>query len=361
MSATSNHLVIDMDDASRTPPRNEHERQVSDLAAAIDFEKPASILEFGSAAAARADQFTDAMLSKARPADLDETGKQLTEIVLAAQQFDVDSLDNPWGRLPIIGSVLKSVMMSKERALARFETVKTQIDKLVGSVESTAKRLKSRDADYQLIYAAVRQEYETLGLHVEAISKRLEELRAELDSLEAQPADVFGAERINLLESAQKNLAKKSDDLKVLQHSMLQMMPMVRILQANNLAVIDKFATIRSLTLPTWKRTFLLALSMNEQKDAADLADTIDNATNEMLKRNAEMLKQNSIAIAKSNQRLVIDVATLKAVHSNVLETLNEVRQIHIDGASSRAAAIADLEHLRREMAQGVKSLSADR
>lgn len=359
MNGKSHHLTIDLNEGPQTAAQNEHERQVSELAEAIDFETPATILEFGSAAARRADEFTDAMLSKARPADLDETGKQLTEIVLAAQQFDVDSLDNPWGRFPVIGSLLKSVMMSKERAVARFESVKTQIDKLVGTVEATATRLKMRDGDYQLIYAAVRQEYETLGLHIEAISRRMGELRVELSQIETHSADIFAAERISLLESAQKNLSKKADDLKVLQHSMMQMMPMVRLLQANNLAVIDKFTTIRSLTLPTWKRTFLLALSLNEQKDAADLADTIDTATNEMLKRNAEMLKQNSIAIAKSNQRLVIDVATLKEVHTNVLATLTEVRQIHIDGASSRAAAIADLEKLRTEMAQGVKSLTA--
>lgn len=361
MNLRSNHLIIDADDATQASHQNEHARLVSELAAAIDFEIPATILEFGSIAAQRADQFTDTMLSKARPADLDETGKQLTEIVLAAQQFDVDSLDNPWGRLPVIGSMLKSVMMTKERAIARFESVKTQIEKLVGNVEATAARLKERDSDYQAIYAAVRQEYETLGLHVEAISKRMAELGLELRDLESNTTDIFVAERISLLESAQKNLSKRADDLKVLQHSMMQMMPMVRLLQANNLAVIDKFATIRSLTLPTWKRTFLLALSLNEQKDAADLADTIDNATNEMLKRNAEMLRQNSTAIAKSNQRLVIDVATLKSVHSNILATLSEVRQIHIDGAASRATAIADLEHLRKEMAQGVKSLTSGR
>lgn len=357
IEASRKDQLPDLVEGPEAPIDNDRRKAISDLAAAIDFESPRTIMEFGSKAAQQTDHFTDVMLSKSRPADLDETGNRLTEIVLVAQQFDIDSLDNPWGRVPVVGSLLKSLMMTKQRAVARFESVKTQVDKLVNVVENTAQQLQERDADYQDIYRSVREEYESLGLHIEALELRLSQLAGEQAKLDLNSHDLAVSERASVLEAAQKNLSKRGDDLRVLQHAMLQMLPMVRILQANNLAVIDKFTTIRTLTLPTWKRTFLLALSLNEQKDAADLADTIDDATNKMLTRNAEMLRQNSVAIAKSNQRLVIDISTLKSVHSNILATLSEVRQIHVDGQATRASTVAELDNLRREMTNSVKAI----
>ncbi|MBL0372065.1 toxic anion resistance protein [Rhizobium sp. KVB221] len=338
----------------------ERERRISALATEIDFFSPKTILEFGAKAAERGNHYTDDMLGKARAGDLDDTGRKLGEIVAAAQAFDLNSFDNPWGRIPVIGFALKSLMMSKERVMARFETVKAQVDKLVATVESTAGQLQRRDADFQAMYSGVREEYENLGLHIEAITRRMAELDQSLAGLDSKRNDMATLEEIGVLEAARKTLSKRADDLRVLQHSAMQTLPMVRVLQSNNLAIIDKFTTIRSLTLPAWKRAFLLALSLNEQKEAVGLADTIDDATNAMLTRNAELLKQNSIAVAKSNQRLVIDVSTLKSVHDNILETLREVRRIHVDGEVSRSQALSEIGRLRAEMIEGVKAIGAE-
>jgi uncharacterized protein YaaN involved in tellurite resistance len=132
---------------------------------------------------------------------------------------------------------------------------------------------------------------------------------------------------------------------------------MVRIIQSNNLSLVDKFHAIRQLTLPAWKRAFLLALTLDEQKSAVELASTIDNATNMMMRRNAELLHQNSVATARANQRLVIDIDTLREVHGKILRTLLDVRNEHQQGAPERKRAIAELELLRNEMSGGVKAI----
>ena len=343
--------------ASHMPNQVAQKARIEELAASIDILSPRSIVEFGGKVAEATGRYTDDILSKARPSDLDETGRTLTEIVVTAQEFDISSLDNPLGRLPIIGGALKFLTRSKERAVARFESVKTQVDKLVASVESTAERMERRDRDYEAIYRGIREEYESLGLHILAVEKRLAEVGSQLVTLK-DARDMAGMENLAVLEAAGKSLAKRKDDLIVLQHAAMQSLPMVRVLQSNNLSIIDKFTTIRTLTLPAWKRTFLLALTLEEQKQAVGLADAIDDATNTMMKRNAELLKQNSVAVAKSNQRLVIDVETLKSVHANVLQTLQEVRTIHIDGEASRATAISELARLRSEMADAARALT---
>lgn len=333
--------------------------EVARLAASIDFYSPLSIQEFGVEVAERSAGYTDQILKSARLSDLNETGARLNEIVLAAQEFDLDSLDNQLSRTPLIGGLLKRFVMSKEKAVARFDTVKGQVDKLVAQVESTAQLLSRRNQDYQAMYQGVREEYDLLGKHVEAIALRLADLDRERIALGDRPADLEASERAAVLESSHHQLSKRADDMQVLQHAAMQMLPMVRVIQSNNLTLVDKFRTIRQLTLPAWKRSFMLALTLDEQKSAVTLANNIDNATNEMMRRNAELLHQNSVATARSNQRLVIDVETLRDVHDKILLTLSDVRKEHEEGAVKRKQAISELERLRSEMVEGVKAIES--
>jgi uncharacterized protein YaaN involved in tellurite resistance len=352
---SASQLVRDVTQELTTPGAVDPE--VARLAATLDFHSPLSIQEFGSEVAERSAKYTDEILASARTSDLDDTGAQLNQIVVAAQQFDLESLDNSLTRTPLIGGLIKRFAMTKEKALARFETVKTQVDKLVTQVESTAGLLNRRNRDYQAMYEGVRQEHALLGRHVEAITLRLADLDAEIGGLSASGNDIESSERLAVLEANRNQLAKRSDDMQVLQHAAMQMLPMVRIIQSNNLSLVDKFQTIRQLTLPAWKRAFMLALTLDEQKSAVELASTIDNATNMMMRRNAELLHQNSVATAKANQRLVIDIDTLRDVHQKILLTLSDVRKEHIQGAVERKQAIAELERLRTEMTEGVKAI----
>lgn len=335
--------------------------EIARLASTIDFYSPLSIQAFGGEVAERSARYTDEILKNARAVDLEETGSKLNQIVLAAQQFDLDSLDNTLTKTPVIGGLLKRFVMSKEKVLARFETVKSQVDKLVSRVEATADLLNRRNRDYQAIYDGVRQEYVDLGLHINAIEVRLSELDTLMSNPDLSGGELEANERSEVLESSRNLLSKRADDLRVLQHSAMQTLPMVRIIQSNNLSLVDKFQTIRQLTLPAWKRAFMLALTLDEQKSAVELASTIDNATNMMMRRNAALLHQNSVATAKANQRLVIDIDTLRDVHEKILLTLSDVRKQHDEGAVERRNAIAELERLRSEMSEGVKAIGLDR
>jgi uncharacterized protein YaaN involved in tellurite resistance len=351
-NALARDLDIKADGATSSP-----DPEVQRLAATIDFYSPLSIQEFGCEVAERCAEYTDKILQSARTSDLDETGTQLTQIVVAAQQFDLDSLDNALSRTPLIGTLIKRFVTSREKALARFETVKSQVDKLVSRVEATAELLSRRNRDYQAMYDGVRQEHALLDRHVKAIDLRLADLDAELARVDITGNDLDANERAAVLEASRNQLAKRADDMKVLQHSAMQTLPMVRIIQSNNLSLVDKFHTIRQLTLPAWKRAFMLALTLDEQRNAVELATTIDDATNALMRRNAELLHQNSVATAKANQRLVVDIDTLRDVHEQILRTLSDVRKEHQQGTADRQKAIAELERLRGEMSAGVKGI----
>jgi uncharacterized protein YaaN involved in tellurite resistance len=206
------------------------------------------------------------------------------------------------------------------------------------------------------MYEGVRSEFAVLGKHVQAVETRLADMDAEISGLTLSEGSMEASEKAAILEANRQLLSKRVDDLKVLQHSAMQTLPMVRIIQSNNLALVDKFQTIRQLTLPAWKRSFMLAITLDEQKNAVELANTIDDATNALMRRNADLLHQNSVATAKANQRLVVDVETLQHVHDKILATLTDVREAHQQGANQRKQAIGELERLRNELRENVKA-----
>jgi uncharacterized protein YaaN involved in tellurite resistance len=336
----------------------EDNNEIERLAASIDYTSVVSIQSFGSEIAANTAKYTDSILAQSETGELEETGDRLTEIVTIARAFDISRLEekeSPF--IPVIGRFLKSFQLTRDKALARFSDVRSQVETLVTQVEGTALQLQQRNDDYQNMYDSVRQEHDLLGLHVEAITARFDDLDNEMESLRGSE-DLVSLERISVLEASRNALTKRADDLQILRHAALQMMPMVRIVQSNNLSLMDKFQTIQTLTLPAWKRSFMLALTLDEQRKSVELATEIDDATNDLMRRNADLLHQNSVATAKANQRMVVDVETLQHVHDKILLTLEDVRNVHAQGAGQRAEAIADLSRLRDEMRAGISKAS---
>lgn len=327
--------------------------EVEALASSIDTRSALTVAQFGHAVGETTSRYADQLLSRARADDLDEIGGKLSEIVVAAQTFDLSSFDSKWARAPLIGGLIRNFFLTKEKAVARFSSLETQVDKLVGSIQATLDRLEDRAASFDVMYNGVAQEHRMLATHVQAAEVVLAQLDSELAALKAGPQTMAGIEQISAIEGGRHALEKRIGDLNVLQHSALQTLPMIRMMQANNVVLLEKFQTIQRLTLPAWKRTFVLALTLNEQREAVKLAGSIDNATNYFMKRNSEILHENAVATAHANQRLVVDVETLREVHDNVIKTLVDVRKAHEDGAAKRRDALVQLEQLRTEMADG--------
>ncbi|NOT39383.1 MAG: toxic anion resistance protein [Alphaproteobacteria bacterium] len=324
------------------------------LAATIDVQSPLSVAQFGQHIGITTAGYADTLLAQARADDLDEVGSKLSEVMIAAQSFDLTSLDNGWHRVPVLGPVARYFSLSKEKAMTRFKSVETQIGKIVGNIDGALDRLTNRAEMFEAMYAGVTEEHGVLATHVRAGELRMADLDQEIEALRQQPPSLATSESINRLEMSRQALSKRIGDLSVLQHSALQTLPMIRLMQANNVVLLEKFQTIERLTLPAWKRTFVMALALNEQRDAVKLADDIDDATNYFMKRNSEILHENAVATARASQRQVIDIETLRAVHENVIKTLADVQSAYSDGAEKRNSALAELAKLRDDMAAGL-------
>lgn len=309
-----------------------------------------TVAEYGKNIATKTSSYTDELLNLVQNKDLDTTGQKLNQVVQVAQQLNTSSILNKKKSSGFIGGLLSKFKGAKQNFDAHFNTTKEQIDALVKEIESSQSGLKARVGTLDQMFEGVQDEYKQLGIHIAAGRIREQELQHEIAELTALPQDQSNTQKIYDLNHLANNLEKRVSDLEVLQQSAMQTLPMIRIIQSNNLMLVDKFYAIKNITLPAWKNQISLAISLNEQKNSVQLANTIDDATNELLRRNADLLHQNSVDTAKANQRSVIDIETLEHVQNTLINTVNDVIQIQKEGMQKRTEATTRLKALQQNL-----------
>lgn len=323
---------------------------IADLATKIDASNPLTVSEFGRDVSDHTSSYTDELLSLVRNKDLDAAGAKLNEVVMVAKRINLNALSDRRSKIPVIGPYIDKFMLTKDKFKQNFETTKEQIDSLIGDVDHTQQGLSARIVALESMFGSVKEEFRLLGVHIAAGKLRIQELKELATQKRASELSPQGAQELNDLDNLIANLDKRIGDLMALQQSAFQTLPMIRMIQANNTALVEKFHTIKELTIPAWKRQFVAALSLNEQKNAVELANTIDNATNEYLRKNADLLHKNSVQTAKANQRLVIDLSTLEYVQKSLISTVEDVIRIHQEGAKERREVEPKLLAMRSVM-----------
>lgn len=306
-----------------------------------------SVAEYGKNIATKTSTYTDELLNLVQNRDLDATGQKLNQVIQVAQQLNTSSILNKKKSSGFFGNIISKFKGAKDNFDAHFNTTKEQLDVLVKEIETSQSGLKARVDTLDKMFDGVQDEYKQLGVHIAAGRLREQELQQEISTLTALPQDQSTTQKIYDLNHLANNLEKRVSDLQVLQQSAMQTLPMIRIIQSNNLMLVDKFYAIKNITLPAWKNQISLAISLSEQKNSVQLANTIDDATNELLRRNADLLHQNSVDTAKANQRSVIDIETLEHVQNTLIKTVNDVIQIQKEGVQKRTEATVRLKALQ--------------
>lgn len=323
---------------------------VTGLAQRLDARQPLSVQDLGSEAARQSTVYADKLLSQVRNSDLGDMGRKLGEIVVAAKALQLGPQGAQRSRLPLIGALLDRFKLSQESLVQQFQSTDQQLDKLVRDVEGSQQSLRQQVQDLEQAFALTQQEFHQLGLAVAAGKLKLAQLEAELAQAGDTGQDAVEAQRLHDLRQYVERLGKRVGDLQALRVSALQTLPMIRIIQNNSQLLVEKFQNIKELTLPAWRRQFMLALSLDAQRQAVALARHIDDTTNEFLRRNAELLKQNAVDTAQANQRAVIDVDTLVQVQQTLVQTVEEVLAIQREGQSRRRDTEQRLAVLQGEL-----------
>lgn len=309
-----------------------------------------AVAEYGKNIATKTSTYTDELLNLVQNKDLDATGQKLNQVVQVAQQLNSSSILNRKKSSGFLGGLISKMKGAKQSFDQSFNSIKQQIEVLVQEIESSQAGLKARVETLDKMFYGVQDEYKQLGIYIAAGKLKEQEIQQQIATLSSQTQDQTTVQKVYDLNHLSNNLEKRVSDLQVLQQSAMQTLPMIRIIQSNNLMLVDKFYAIKNITLPAWKNQISLAISLSEQKNSVQLANSIDDATNDLLRRNADLLHQNSVDTARANQRSVIDIETLEHVQNTLIKTVNDVIQVQKEGMQKRAEAAMRLRALQQNL-----------
>lgn len=307
----------------------------------------ADIDSIGDKYAGTLSKLSTQMLNSVRASDADQFGKALNDLVLQAKGMDPQGL-NKKGLLSRITNLFGSV---KEHMLAQYQTVEKRIDELVGQVDKYALTQTSRITDLEDMFVVNYQSHQGLEQEIARASDMKQLVGQDIDQAKTLVnPDAFIAQQIADMNNKFLRLEKKIDDLKRLELLAKQAAPEIRLLQDNARTLVDKFKNIKELTLPAWKQAFTLYLVQLEQKAAAQLANSVDDATNAAFKMQADMLRQNTQDIAKAKQRSVVDLDTLQHVQEQLLGAFDDMEKIAQDGRKARQDAEPKIKALEQQL-----------
>lgn len=332
----------------------QEKKAVDDFAKKIDITDTNLVLNYGVAAQKSVATFSENALSSVRNKDLGEVGETLSNLVVEVKGFGQEEKKG-------FAGLFHKQKDKLELMRAQYGKAETSVNRIVSELEKHQVTLMKDIAMLDQMYELNLKYYKELTMYIIAGKKRLAEVRSgELEELRKK------AEASGLAEDAQayndyaqkcERFEKKLHDLELTRMVSLQMGPQTRLLQNNDTLMVEKIQSSLVNTIPLWKSQMVLALGMEHSRQATAAQSAVTQTTNELLKKNADMLKMGTIATAKETERSIVDIETLQHTNEQLVSTLDEVVNIQREGAQKRKEAEVELGRIEGELKQKLMEL----
>lgn len=334
---------------------SEAERKiVADFAEKIDVTDSNLVLQYGAAAQKNIAGFSESALSKVRTKDLGEVGKDLAGLVGELEHFGQEEKGGIFGFFQKKKNDISALK-------AQYAKAETNVNKIIEVLEGHQVTLMKDVAMLDQMYSLNTKYYKELTMYILAGKKKLEAVRiGELEELRKK-ATASGsqedAQAYNDLANMCNRFEKKLHDLELTRIVSIQMGPQVRLIQNNDALMLEKIQSSLVNTIPLWKSQMVLALGMENSRQATAAQSAVTNMTNELLQKNADMLKMGTIETAKEAEKSVVSVETLQHTNRQLISTLDEMMKIQTEGAQKRKEAEAELGRIEGELKQKLLEL----
>ena len=313
---------------------------------AIDFNDPALTLSYGACTMNAIAGFADNILRQVRAKDAGPLGEILTNLLTQVKTVDTGKFagkENLLSRLPLLGSFFDSF----ERRMAGLQKITDQVDAIAASLDQAMVGLLRDIEILEQLFASNRQFHQDLCIYIAAGEKRLETARnTDLPRMQAEAAqsgDSMKAQEVRDFASRLDRFERRLHDLRISRTVTVQSVPQIRLIQSNDQTLAEKIQTSILTTIPIWKNQMVLALSLYSQQKAVALQKQVADSTNELLRKNAQMLEDASIGVARESERAIVDMETLRDVHERLISTIEESLKIAAEGRAGRRSAEQEL------------------
>lgn len=332
------------DESTLTP---EERKMVDDFATQIDLNNSTVILQYGAGAQKKIADFSETALSNVRSKDLGEVGELLSDVVCELKNFDEEEEK---GFLGIFKKSSNRIAALK----SKYDKAEVNVNKICGVLENHQIQLLKDTAMLDKMYDMNKDYFKELSMYILAGKKKLEKAKNEELPVLTQRAQASGlpedAQAVNDFVSLCDRFEKKIHDLELTRMVSIQMAPQIRLVQNNDTIMAEKIQSTLVNTIPLWKSQMVLALGINHSTQAAQAQREVTDMTNELLKKNAAVLKMATIETAKEAERSIVDIETLKQTNESLISTLDEVVKIQTEGRQKRKEAEIELRKIEGDL-----------
>ena len=325
----------------------EERKMVGEFADSIDLRNSTVVLQYGAGAQKKIADFSETALANVRSKDLGEIGELLSNVVFELKKFDEEEEK---GFLGIFKKSSNKIAAMK----SKFDKAEVNINKICDVLEAHQIQLLKDTAMLDKMYDLNKNYFKELSMYILAGKKKLEKVRKEEIPVLMQKAQASGlpedAQEVNDFVAMCDRFEKKIHDLELTRMVSIQMAPQIRLVQSNDSLMSEKIQSTLVNTIPLWKSQMVLALGINHSTQAAQAQREVTDMTNELLKKNAAVLKLATVETAKEAERSIVDIDTLKQTNESLISTLDEVLRIQTEGREKRKEAEIELRRIEGDL-----------
>lgn len=323
------------------------QQMVAEFAAKIDIENTNQILQYGAGTQKKMADFSDTALENVKMQDLGEIGELITNVVSELKGFDVQEESGFFG-------FFRKQSSKIENMKNKYDKAEVSIEKIADSLQQHQVRLLKDSAMLDKMYEQNLNYYKELSMYILAGKKKLEETRngklAEMKNKAALSGLPEDAQAARDLDEKCNRFEKKLHDLDLTRTIAMQTVPQIRLIQNNDTVMVEKIQTTLVNTIPLWKSQMVLSLGIAHSAEAAKAQRQVSDITNELLKKNAEMLHMATVETARESERGVVDLETLQKTNADLIQTLDDVMRIQMEGRQKRQAAESEMRRMEGEL-----------
>ena len=319
----------------------EQQEQARKLAEQIDITDTDSVLNYGSAAQQKIGDFSNNVLNHVQNQETGAIGNSINDLMFQLEESNPDELVQQ--NQNFIQKMFKRAKRSIYETTAKYQKIGAQVDKIALQLDKQKTMLLEDNKMLTQLYEQNLDYYKALNIYIAAGELRIEELENEiipnaLKEAEETP-DQMLVQKVNDLNQYLNRLDKRVHDLRVTRQITLQQAPQIRLIQNTNQALAERIQTSINTAIPLCKNQIVISLTLLRKQDAVAAQRRVSDATNEMLQKNSEMLKQSSLDTARETERAVVDIETLQKTQTDLIDTLQETLTIQQEGSQKRREA----------------------
>ena len=325
----------------------EEQKMVNDFAAKIDIENTNQILQYGAGTQKKMADFSDTALENVKTQDLGEIGELISNVVGELKDFDVQEEGKFFG-------FFRKQTSKIENLKNKYDKAQANVEKITDSLQQHQVRLMKDSAMLDKMYEQNLNYFKELTMYILAGKKKLEETRngklAEMKNKAALSGLPEDAQAARDLDEKCSRFEKKLHDLELTRTIAMQTAPQIRLIQNNDTVMVEKIQTTIVNTIPLWKSQMELALGIAHSAEAAQAQRQVTDITNELLRKNAETLHMATVETAKESERGIVDLETLQKTNADLIQTLDDVMRIQMEGRQKRQAAEMEMHRMEEEL-----------